>query len=90
MPGVDVRGFPAPTQTVMFVTDTFREDARRQKNITYTTPENLEKILQIVPDNKVLIAFLDGTDRQLIYKIQQKFPELKIKVPEDFVVLQNY
>src|SRR3989344_3451084 len=34
MPGVDVRGFPAPAQTVMFVTDTFREDARRQKNIT--------------------------------------------------------
>ena len=90
MSGVDVRGLSAPAQTIMFATDTFQEEAREQKNVIYITPENWEKTLQVSSGKKILAAFMDGNDRQLIYQIQQKFTELKIQVPEDFVVLQNY
>lgn len=33
--GVPVRGTPMPAQTIMFVTDSFREESRRGKNIFY-------------------------------------------------------
>jgi hypothetical protein len=33
--GVDVRGWPMPTQTVMFLTDTFLPENRPAKNIVY-------------------------------------------------------
>jgi len=36
--GTDVRGFPMPTQTVMFLTDTFLPKNRAEKNIHYVFP----------------------------------------------------
>ena len=41
--GTDVRGFPMPTQTVMFLTDSFRKEGQIKKNIHYILPnsENL-------------------------------------------------
>ena len=88
--GVDIRGFPAPAQTIMFATDTFREENRFQKNFTYLTRENWTKNLPVLKDQKVIILFLDGNDRQLMYKIQKQFTGFKLKVPGDFVVLQNW
>jgi len=41
--GVPVRGLPMPAQTVMFVTDTFRDEERRLKNIFYLLPEDENK-----------------------------------------------
>ena len=38
--GVDVRGVPMPAQTVMFLTDSFTENERREKNIHYVLPGN--------------------------------------------------
>jgi 4-amino-4-deoxy-L-arabinose transferase-like glycosyltransferase len=43
--GVDVRGFPMPTQTVMFMTDTFTPDKQQAKNLYYLLPEQLPTIL---------------------------------------------
>ncbi len=39
--GVIVRGIPMPAQTVMFLTDTFREENQKEKNFYYLTPEKL-------------------------------------------------
>jgi len=38
--GVDVRGVAMPSQTVMFITDTFRKEEQEQKNIHYISSEN--------------------------------------------------
>lgn len=42
--GTDVRGLPMPTQTVMFLTDTFLPYLQTQKNIHYILPENAGSI----------------------------------------------
>lgn len=38
--GVNVRGYPMPTQTVMFITDTFRPEEQTAKNIYYVLPQD--------------------------------------------------
>ncbi|OGM93225.1 hypothetical protein A2333_03160 [Candidatus Wolfebacteria bacterium RIFOXYB2_FULL_49_7] len=37
--GAEVRGIPMPTQTVMFITDTFTPEKQKEKNIFYVLPE---------------------------------------------------
>lgn len=37
--GTDVRGIPMPTQTVMFLTDSFTPQKQREKNIRYILPQ---------------------------------------------------
>ncbi|MEK7123736.1 MAG: hypothetical protein AAB851_02470, partial [Patescibacteria group bacterium] len=36
--GTDVRGIPMPSQTVMFITDTFTPEKQKEKNIFYVLP----------------------------------------------------
>lgn len=40
-------------------------------------------------NSKVIIAFLNGEDRNPIFDIQKKFSDFKIRVPGDFVILEN-
>ncbi|MEK7520823.1 MAG: glycosyltransferase family 39 protein [Patescibacteria group bacterium] len=42
--GVEVRGVPMPSQTVMFVTDTFTPEKQKEKNIFYVFPQDKDKI----------------------------------------------
>ena len=42
--GVDVRGIPMPSQTIMFITDTFTPDKQKEKNIFYVLPDQKNKI----------------------------------------------
>lgn len=42
--GTDVRGYPMPTQTVMFLTDTFLTALQKEKNIHYVLPQNKDTI----------------------------------------------
>lgn len=44
--GVDVRGLPMPTQTIMFLTDTFTPEKQKEKNIYYVLPQYVDKIPQ--------------------------------------------
>jgi len=44
--GVDVRGLPMPTQTTMFITDTFTPEKRKENNIFYVLPNEIDKIPQ--------------------------------------------
>lgn len=43
-PGVIVRGIPMPAQTTMFITDTFNLEKRKEKNIIYLLPDQLNQI----------------------------------------------
>ena len=88
--GVPVRGIPMPAQTVMFATDTFGEKERARKNFVYLVGADIADTIAIQTGQKTTIAFVDGGDRALIRAIQNKYPELQVKVPGDFVVLQNY
>ena len=42
--GTDVRGIPMPTQTIMFITDTFTPEKQKEKNIFYVLPEQKNQI----------------------------------------------
>jgi len=44
--GGDVRGLPMPTQTIMFITDTFTPEKQKEKNIFYVLPNNISQIPQ--------------------------------------------
>ncbi len=87
--GVDIRGIPAPAETVMFATDTFMEQRGNEKNIKYILPEELDKI---VPEKnkKTVFALLNGADKEVIGKIRERFPEYSAAAPADFVIFKNY
>ncbi|MEK7568097.1 MAG: glycosyltransferase family 39 protein [Patescibacteria group bacterium] len=42
--GVLVRGIPMPTQTIMFITNTFTPEKQKEKNIYYVLPEQKNQI----------------------------------------------
>lgn len=44
--GTDVRGIPMPTQTIMFLTDTFTPDKQNAKNLHYVLPNQKDQIPQ--------------------------------------------
>ena len=88
--GEEVRGIPMPAQTVMFVTDTFREENRREKNIYYLTSQKWDDGLKFDGAEKTVIVFLDGNNLELINAIKNKFPQFKAWVPGDFTILKNY
>ncbi|MEK7555472.1 MAG: glycosyltransferase family 39 protein [Patescibacteria group bacterium] len=44
--GTDVRGVPMPTQTTMFLTDTFTPEKQKAKNLYYIFQEDLKKVDQ--------------------------------------------
>ncbi|MEK7077006.1 MAG: hypothetical protein AAB967_02125, partial [Patescibacteria group bacterium] len=88
MAGTEVRGIPMPAQTIMYTTDTFREERQRARNITYLLSEALDSI----PNNsgRVLITPLNGNDAGLRARIKQKFPSFRESAPGDFIVFKNY
>ena len=44
--GVNVRGIPMPTQTIMFITDTFTSEKQKEKNLYYLLPDQIKQIPQ--------------------------------------------
>ena len=43
-PGINVRGIPMPSQTVMFITDTFTPDKQLKKNVYYKLSSQIKQI----------------------------------------------
>ncbi|MDI6717790.1 MAG: hypothetical protein QMD86_01955 [Patescibacteria group bacterium] len=43
--GTDVRGIPMPSQTIMFITDTFTPEKQKEKNIFYVLPDKANEII---------------------------------------------
>ena len=88
--GTPVRGIPMPAQSVMFATNTFTQTEQEKKNFLYLAGGDIQTNIAILAGQKTIIAFLNGSDHALIRDIQKKYPGLSVKVPGDFVVLQNY
>ena len=86
--GTDIRGIPAPAQTIMFVTDTFRQNERTAKKIFYVRKDQLDHI-KIEDDQHTIIIPLNGLDKETLSVIQKRFPSFKPKAPDDFVLLEN-
>ena len=84
--GEDIRGIPAPAQTVMFASDTFDEARRRERGITYVT--RVEDI-HIDGAAKVAIMPLNVKDRGTVAAIRQRFPELQARVLRNILVFEN-
>ena len=87
--GVDVRGLPSSSQTVMFLTDTFRGEERHAKNLKYILPAELNQIMGEL-DEPTIIVLLNSKDHDLRRRLQEMFPNFATKALGDFVVLQNY
>ncbi|MDZ4260141.1 MAG: glycosyltransferase family 39 protein, partial [Candidatus Sungbacteria bacterium] len=87
--GTEVRDIPMPAQTVMFITDTFRQASREAKKIFYVRTDQLDTI-RFLPEQKIIVALLDGNDKTTLDFLQKKFPDMKPKAPGDFVILENY
>ncbi len=74
--GVDVRGIPMPSQTVMFLTDTFRPEQQKEKNIFYILPKNLDEFIKTANNEKNLQIFMLEIDPFLRQKFSADIPGL--------------
>jgi 4-amino-4-deoxy-L-arabinose transferase-like glycosyltransferase len=72
--GVDVRGIPMPSQTVMFLTDTFRPEQQKEKNIFYILPQNLDDFIKTAKNEEKLQIFMLEIDPLLRQKISAHIP----------------
>ena len=86
--GTEVRGIPMPSQTMMFLTDTFHEAGRPEKNFRYILPHELAG-LDLASARSVVITFLNGADRKTLQAAHTQFPKYRIWTPGDFVIMEN-
>ncbi len=84
--GDDIRGVPAPAQTIMFATNSFGLEERKAKHITYVTSADA---ISFDPTRKVMIVFMNGADKNMVASVRARFPDLKPFVPWDFLTLEN-
>ena len=82
--GTDIRGLPTPSQTVMFMTDTFRRDRQIKENMTYLLPDELSQIN--TRDATIAVIPLNPSDRTLTDAIKLRLPEFRPYVPGTFLV----
>lgn len=74
--GVKVRGIPMPSQTVMFITDTFSPEKQKEKNIFYALPENIDDFISEVKKEKNAQIFMLKNDPLLRQKLSDSIPGL--------------
>ncbi len=74
--GTDVRGYPMPSQTVMFLTDTFLSDRQKQKNIYYILPKNLDNFIKTAKNEQNFQIFMLEIDSKLRQKLNDSIPGL--------------
>lgn len=78
--GDDIRGVPAPAQTVMFATDTFGEAGRRTQHVIYVTrPEDIA----VEPGHAAVIVPLNPKDETLLEAVWRQFPDLEERTVGD-------
>ncbi len=81
-----VHGIPMPSQTVMFLTNTYLAADQGAKNIFYLTPENMG---QITEDQPFLLIPLEDND-EIKVKIQNILPNLSLQEKNNFWVFKNF
>ena len=81
--GEDIRGVPAPAQTVMFASDTFDADRRRERNVTYVSAVSE---IRIDSERPAVIIPLNREDRETIAAIHKRFPALRGRVENGVLI----
>jgi len=84
-PGVEVRGIPMPSQTVMFLTRTFPESERARRNFFYLLPERIP-YEELGAREEFLIAMLENNGR-FRQELKEHIPGLTSKVRGGTLVL---
>jgi len=74
--GAKVRGIPMPSQTVMFITDTFSPEKQKEKNIFYVLPENIDDFMSKIKKEKSAQIFMLENDPFLRQKLSDSIPGL--------------
>ncbi|MEK7636295.1 MAG: glycosyltransferase family 39 protein [Patescibacteria group bacterium] len=82
--GDTVRGIPISGQPIMFLTGTFTEKSRNEKNTHYI----IENELSLIPQEKPLFIIPINTTKELIGKIKERFPAISPTIPGDFAVFE--
>lgn len=84
--GVLVNNIPMPTQTIMFLTNTYQANEQNQKKIFYLLPENINQIDQSGPF--ILIPMEKNNEIEAF--IKNKISNLSSINYSDFEVFKNY
>ncbi len=85
--GVDVRGVPMPTQTVMFITKTYLPKWQTEKNIFYITMKNIDSFIKEAElENHLYITTLEN-DASFLSELKEKIPDLKLDINLNAITL---
>ena len=85
--GDDIRGLPAPAQTIMFATDTFDASRRRARNLTYVTRA---EDITAHPGASIAIILMSPRDRAAAAALKRRFPDLRLQVRGDVLVFERF
>jgi len=85
--GVDVRGIPIPSQTVMYITKTFLPLGQKEKNIFYILPKNLNSFIQGVNRKDHFYITMLENDFQLYLLLKDEIPNLKMNTSQGLRML---
>lgn len=83
-------GLPVVAQTIAFTTDTFRQEGRLEKNLTYILSKNALLDIQIPEGQQTIVAPLQKNDPEMIGIIHEKFPGFREVRFDDFLIFQNF
>jgi len=75
--GVEVRGVSMPSQTVMFITNTFLPENQQTKNIYYITRPEIDNFIEKIKTEENFEIIMLETDSDLRQKISSAVPEIK-------------
>ncbi|MBI4059467.1 hypothetical protein HY406_00175 [Candidatus Giovannonibacteria bacterium] len=85
---IDAKTITISSQSVLFGTETVLTAERDRKKFHYLSPEELQDKLALAPQ-KAVIAFLKSENKEFVASLLKKHPDLKVKVPGDFIVLET-
>lgn len=87
--GTDVRGIPMPSQTVMFLTDTFLPAQQKEKNIFYILPQNLDEFINKAKNENDFQIFILENDHSLRKKLSDNIPGLYSYIDSGLLIQQK-
>lgn len=87
--GTNVRGTPMPSQTTMFITNTFTPEKQTEKNIYYITENNIDSFIKTAKAEKIFQIYYLENCAQLRRKFRDAIPELYSFIDYGMVIQQK-
>lgn len=83
-------GLPIETQVLQFITETRTPESRRDKNIIYVMPEEIDNLLMAESRNaRIVIIPMRQDDLDTFKYIKKRLPALSLKTRVNFLTLEN-